>query len=60
MDSLDFHPGLQGSLPFYASRADHPVSGVAHLQGSQPLAVFYPFRHPTPYTHGNNLKGRST
>jgi hypothetical protein len=27
-----------------------PVSGVAHLQGGWPAAVFHPFGHPTPYT----------
>jgi hypothetical protein len=27
------------------------VSGVAHLQGRRPAAVFYPFGHPTPYAY---------
>jgi hypothetical protein len=29
------------------------VSGVACLLGKQPAALFYAFRHPTPYTYGN-------
>jgi hypothetical protein len=28
------------------------VSGVAHVQGEPPAAVFYPFVHPTPCAYG--------
>jgi hypothetical protein len=33
------------------------VSGIARLHGGQPVAVFYPFRHPTPYAYGPRDKG---
>jgi hypothetical protein len=33
---------------------------VVRSQGEQPGAVFYVFRHPTPYAHGEeNLEDRS-
>jgi len=44
-------------LLFYALQAGHPrngitaVSGVAHLQGGRPAAIFYPYRHPTQYAY---------
>jgi hypothetical protein len=56
MDSLNFHPGPP-SLPFYFLRAGYPsndltaISGVTRLQVWRPAAVFYPFRHPTPYAY---------
>jgi hypothetical protein len=38
------------------------ISGMAHLQGRQPVAIFYPFGHPTvqltlmtPYGHPQGL-----
>jgi hypothetical protein len=34
------------------------VSGVAHPQGGQPAAVFYPFGHPTPYAHTSPSQDR--
>jgi hypothetical protein len=33
----------------------HP-SGVAHPQGKQSVAIFYPFGHPTPYAYGSKDK----
>jgi hypothetical protein len=33
-------------------------SGVVHLQGRQPAAVFYPFGHPTPYAWFSPYAGR--
>jgi hypothetical protein len=52
MDSLKCH-----AQPFYALQAGHSyngftaVSGVACLQGKRPVAVFYPFGHPSPYAY---------
>jgi hypothetical protein len=43
MDSFKFHP--RSALPYLFTA----VSGVAHLQGAQPAAVFYLFGLPTPY-----------
>jgi hypothetical protein len=49
------------ALPFYALQAGHPwnglapFSGVAHLQGRWPAAVFYPFVHPTPYAYEGEI-----
>jgi hypothetical protein len=61
MDSLKFHPDppcptllrpAGRTNPEMAVRGSPP--GVAHLQGRQPAAVFYPFGHPTPYANGAN------
>jgi uncharacterized protein YyaL (SSP411 family) len=46
MDSLKFHSGLPSPTLLTGLMA---VSGVARQQGGWPLAVFYPFGHPTPY-----------
>jgi hypothetical protein len=53
---LKFHPGSRAhpDLPFYALRVattEIAISGVAHPQGGQPEAVFYPFAHPKPYAY---------
>jgi hypothetical protein len=59
-----FHPACHAQ-PFYALRAGHlwnsitVVSGVAHLQGGWPAAVFYPLKHPIPYAFAiHSLSGR--
>jgi hypothetical protein len=36
----------------------YSVSGVARLQSRQPAAVFYHFRHPTPYAYVGRKMGR--
>jgi hypothetical protein len=51
MDSLKFH--LDPPSPTLLLSVAQPqnglmVSGVAHLQGVRPAAVFYPFGHPMP------------
>jgi hypothetical protein len=59
MDSLKFHLGLP-SPTFHALQASHPLNGlkailgVARPQGGQPVAILYPFGHPTlnTYAHG--------
>jgi hypothetical protein len=44
--------------PLYTLQAGHPcnsrttVLGAVHPQSGQYAAVFYPFRHPTPYAYG--------
>jgi hypothetical protein len=51
MDSFKFHLGPPcPTLLHYKA-----VSGVAHPQGRQPAAVFYPFGHPTPYVYAKGL-----
>jgi hypothetical protein len=42
IDSLKFHPGPTFIRP------------AGRLQGERPVAVFYPFGHPTPYAYDEN------
>jgi hypothetical protein len=63
MHTLKFHPGPpcptllrpMGGLPLKQAygcfRGHLTVLGMAHMQGEWPAAVFYPFRHPTPYAY---------
>jgi hypothetical protein len=31
------------------------ISGVARTQGGHPVAVYYPFGHPTLYAYDNDI-----
>jgi hypothetical protein len=41
------------SMPCGWATPETAISGVARPPGRQPLVVFYPFGHPTPYTYAS-------
>jgi hypothetical protein len=57
MDSLKLHPGppcptLLRPAASQPRNSLSAISGVTRPQGGQPVVVFYPVGHPTPYAYG--------
>jgi hypothetical protein len=43
----------------YPSAREPSLIARGHPQGEWPMAVFYPFEHPTPYAYGRGYSGDS-